>query len=207
MTELPPLRERSIGDYIERLGSSQPDPGGGSVAGLVGALGAALGQMVISLTRDNDDLGSIRNDLQDAINAMLEASASDERAYSGYVTASRMPKSTADEKSARRATMQAALITSANVPLDLATTASQVLHLLAPVIEHGTSHALSDAEIAVNLSEAAVHAALANVRINIPLIRDADTAETLTSRANDLDAEVRAFASQLRKRLDARRSS
>jgi formiminotetrahydrofolate cyclodeaminase len=201
------LRERTIGDYLDRLGSAHPDPGGGSVAGLVGAMGAALGQMVINLTRDNDDLGSIRNDLQGAIDAMLEASANDERAYRGYVTASRMPRGTPNEKSVRRAEMQAALVTSANVPLDLAFTAGHVLHLLDPAIEHGTSHALSDAEIAISLAEAGVHAALANVRINIPLIRDADLAATLTSRANGLEADVRAMAASLRQKLDARRSS
>lgn len=207
MSDLPPLRERTIGDYLDRLGSSHPDPGGGSVAGLVGALGAALGQMVVSLTRDNDALEPLRNDLQAAIEAMLESSADDERAYGRYVTASKMPKISPDEKSARRAAMQAALVSSAQVPLELATTAVHVLQLLEPVVEQGTSHALSDAEIAVSLAEAAAHAALANVRINVPLIRDADIATSLASRANALEAEIRAGTTLLRQKLDVRHSS
>jgi len=39
-----------ISDYIEQAASDSPTPGGGSVASLVGALGAALGQMVYNLT-------------------------------------------------------------------------------------------------------------------------------------------------------------
>ena len=207
MSTLPPLRERTIGEYLDRLGSSHPDPGGGSVAGLVGAMGAALGQMVISLTRDNAGLASLRAQLQAELDSLLAASAADERAYGRYVSATKMPKGTSEEKSARRAAMQAALVTSANVPLGLAATANQVLLLLEPVVEQGTSHALSDAEIAINLTDAAAQAALANVRINIPLIREAVTAEVLASSADDLEADVRARASHLRQRLDQRRSS
>ncbi len=55
MSTQAPLAERTIGDYLETLGSSQPAPGGGSVAGLVGALAAGLGQMVISLTVKGGD--------------------------------------------------------------------------------------------------------------------------------------------------------
>jgi formiminotetrahydrofolate cyclodeaminase len=207
VADQPPLRERTIGDYLDRLGSSHPDPGGGSVAGLVGALGAALGQMVISLTRGNDPLASLRSSLQETVDSMLASSADDERAYGAYVAASKLPKGTPEEKSARRSAMQAALVTSAYVPLELAATAGQVMRLLEPVVEQGTAHALSDAEIAVSLTEAAALAALANVRINVPLIQDADLAATLDSRAHDLDAEIRDVTTRLRQILTLRRSS
>jgi formiminotetrahydrofolate cyclodeaminase len=39
-----------ISDYLGQAASDSPTPGGGSVASLVGALGAALGQMVYNLT-------------------------------------------------------------------------------------------------------------------------------------------------------------
>jgi formiminotetrahydrofolate cyclodeaminase len=103
--------------------------------------------------------------------------------------------------------MQAAIVTSANVPLGLAATADHVLHLLGPVVKDGTIHALSDAEIAISLAEVAAFAALANVRINIPLMRDADLAAELATRADDLEADVRSLSSRLRRKLESRRSS
>ncbi|HYI24023.1 MAG TPA: cyclodeaminase/cyclohydrolase family protein [Thermomicrobiales bacterium] len=207
MTELPPLAERTIGDYLDRLGSSHPDPGGGSVAGLVGALGAGLGQMVISLTRNAPDLEPVRSELQEAIGSLLAASADDERAYAGFVAASKLPKSTPEEKASRKAAMQSALITSAEVPLELAQTAFRVLELLEPVVTHGTSHALSDVEIGVNLAEAAILASLSNVGVNLPWIDNKPLAEQFGERATTLETESRTKAERLRAMLTDRRGS
>ena len=52
-----PIRERTLGAYLDALAAPHPAPGGGSVAGLTGALAAALGQMVVSLTDDADASG------------------------------------------------------------------------------------------------------------------------------------------------------
>lgn len=207
MTGLPPLAERTIGDYLDRLGSSDPAPGGGSVAGLVGALAAGLGQMVIALTRNAPDLDPIRNELQVAIGALLDASAADERAYSGFVAASKLPKATPEEKARRKAEMQAAMITSAKVPLALAVSANRVLDLLAPVAERGASHALSDAEIGVNLAESAVIASLSNVSANLPYIDDAEVARQFAEQAIHVKTSARAKAHHLRTVLADRRGS
>jgi formiminotetrahydrofolate cyclodeaminase len=206
MTGLPPLAERTIGDYLDRLGSSHPDPGGGSVAGLVAALGAGLGQMVISLTRNAPDLEPVHAGLGEAISDLLASSAADERAYAGFVSASKLPKSTPEEKAARKTAMQAALVTSAEVPLGLARSACRVLDLLEPVAATGTSHALSDAEIGVNLAETAVLAALANVRVNVPYIDDQATSSTMAAAADEIGLAARRQADHLRELLKRRRA-
>ena len=40
------LTEKSCAEFAEKLASKEPVPGGGGVAALAGALGAALGTMV-----------------------------------------------------------------------------------------------------------------------------------------------------------------
>jgi formiminotetrahydrofolate cyclodeaminase len=205
-----PLAERTIGDYLETLGSSRPAPGGGSVAGLVGALAAGLGQMVISLTvkgGDNRNLEGNYSLLGMSIASLLASAAADELAYSGYLAASRLPRSTDDEKTTRRAAMQAALVNAAEVPLALATTACDVLDHLALVVNEGTSHALSDADIAISLAHASVVAGLANVRINIPLIKDEQVASNLATRANQVEAQANTRSDELRSALQERMSS
>ena len=42
--------ELSCEEFVEALSSSQPAPGGGGAAALVGAIGAGLGHMVGALT-------------------------------------------------------------------------------------------------------------------------------------------------------------
>lgn len=206
-----PLADRTIGLYLDTLSSAAPAPGGGSVAGLVGALAAALGQMVISLTdRASDphpELDSLGERLVERRRACLDASADDERAYSGYVAASKLPRDTADDRTSRRQAMQDALKESARVPLDLARTALGLLGDLQSVIRHGSRHVLSDAEIASILANAAVMTALVNVRINIPHIKDEDLAASLRTEADEVERNATTAANRCKTLLRERRSS
>lgn len=208
MSDRTPLAQRTIGDYLETLGSSAPAPGGGSVAGLIGALAASLSQMVISLTLksgSNPALEAQFETLAGVRQSLLAAAAADERAYGGYVDATRLPKGSDEEKAYRRTAMQAAIVNAANVPLMLAEAACGLLEELVPVARVGTAHALSDAEIATMLAHTSVQAALVNVRVNLPLIKDEAKARSISSRANTVEARAACHAAGVRAALDARR--
>jgi len=208
MTTHDGIATRAIGDYLEALGSSAPAPGGGSVAGLVGALAAGLAQMVVSLTSNAEpELEGVADTLSSLRASSLASGEADELAYGSYLKASKMPRSTPDEKALRRATMQEAILHAAEVPLELAATGVRLLEHLEPVVKHGNAHVLSDAEIAIILARACVEASLVNVRINLPLIRDAATAGAIRGKAQKIE-QVAAFEEeQLRKALAARRPS
>lgn len=190
--ELPlqPLRERTIGAYLDALEAPQPAPGGGSVAGLTGALAASLGQMVVSLTDEPEAsaaLGSTADDMAALRASLLTGSEADERAYSGYIDATKLPKGSSEEKAARRAALQAALRRSAEAPLGIAEYALGVLDRLESVARYGGRQTLSDAEIAVTLARASVTSALATLRVNLPLIKDDEMSASFGSRADDLE--------------------
>lgn len=208
MTALPSLTDRTIGDYLNTLGSSAPAPGGGSVAGLIGALAAALGQMVANVSAkgsDNSVFAPQVEVLHARLDAFVSGAAADENAYGGYVAATSLPKATAEEKAARRKVLQDALIASANAPLGIVATSTSLLEDLVPVIESGAINILSDAEIAVALAETAVVAGLVNVRINLPMIKNADIAASLSEQVTDLEALAKRNAQQCREALAIRR--
>lgn len=210
MTEHGPLADRTIGGYLDSLGSSEPAPGGGSVAGLVGALAAGLGQMVLSLTLKGDAnpaLDAQAETLKGVRQALLAAAAADERAYGGYVEATRLPKASDEEKAHRRGAMQAAIVNAANIPLMLAEAACGLLEELEPVVRQGTAHALSDAEIAMMLAHASVKAALVTVRVNLPLVKDEAKAHALANRASAVATRADLHAAEVRAALDARRNA
>lgn len=210
MTEQAPLAERTIGDYLSALGSSAPAPGGGSVAGLAGALAAGLGQMVVSLTLKSGQsamLDAQFETLAGVRQSLLAAAAADERAYGGYIDTTRLPRTTDDEKAHRRMAMQAAIVNAANVPLMLAEAACGLLEELEPVAREGTAHALSDAEIAMMLAHTSVRAALVNVRVNLPLIKDEAKARAIASRAATVEQKADRLAAELRDALAQRRQS
>ncbi len=208
MTSIP-VSERTIGDYLDSLGSESPTPGGGSVAGLIGALAAALGQMVANVTLK----GAADSTLQTAIaalqarrDAFVADAANDEAAYGGYITATKLPRGTAEEKAARQTAVQEALIAAANAPLAIATNAADLLGDLLPVISTGGLHVLSDAEIAIILAEAAVAGGLINVRANIPFLKDPILAGELIAAAGSLETSAAERAAACRAALSSRRA-
>ena len=199
------LEARPIGEYLDALASDAPAPGGGSVAGLVGALAAGLGQMVVSLTREAPEELLKANERLSSLRASMVASgAADELAYAGYVEASRMPKSTEEEKDLRRATMQEALKEAVAVPMQLAETAIELLKALEPIIRLGSKHVISDAEIGITLAVACVDASLVNVRVNLPMIRDKHLSGSLAGEAHKLEQRAYQLAENLRAELTER---
>ena len=192
-------RERTLEGYIHAVASSAPAPGGGSVAGVVGALSAALGQMVLNLTHAPDDNGGTRRrDLLAALQAcqgrLIQAAGEDEAAYQGYRNAAALPRGTADEKAARRVAMQAALIAATEVPLAMAEQAARLTVLLIEVAEIGNRHLASDTALGALLAEATLRGALLNVRGNAALLKDPDKAQHYREAADRLETEGRRAA-------------
>lgn len=201
------LESRTIGDYLEALASDSPAPGGGSVAGIIGALAAALGEMVVSLTRDApNELQEAGRKLSSLRASSIASGAADELAYAGYVDATKLPKSTDEEKQIRRATMQEALQEAATVPMQLAETAIELLESLDAVVHHGSKHVLSDASTAITLAVACVDASLINVRVNLPMIRDKELAGSLAGHAHKLEQHAHQLAENLREGITDRHS-
>lgn len=199
------IESRTIGDYLDALASSEPAPGGGSVAGLVGALAVGLGAMVVSLTRDaSQELIDAGRRLDALRSSMIASGAADERAYAGFVRATKMPKSTDEEKANRRHAMQQALQEAAAVPMQLAETGVELLREMKCIVAHGSKHVLSDAAIAVILASACVDTSLINVRVNLPMIKDPELRNRLTDHAITLEQQAHELAESLRSMLDDR---
>jgi formiminotetrahydrofolate cyclodeaminase len=173
------LTDKSVTSFLDELASNAPAPGGGSVAALSGALGAALISMVCNLT-----LGKKGNEeVQDEIGALLARSEAlrkemadlleaDVAAYTAYSQASKMPRDTEEQKAARAEAMQAALKNATMVPMGIAEAAVKVIDLCMPTAEKGNKWAVSDAGVAVLMAEASLRSAALNVLINLGTIKD-----------------------------------
>ena len=192
--ERPPITDRTIGAYLDALGSSAPTPGGGSAAGLIGALGAGLGLMVVSLTNDDDPeatsaletAGTELRRLQARFTALAE---DDEQVFQRYQDAAAMPKRNPEEKQARRAALQEGLKHAAGVPLEMATAAVELAEALDPVLAHGNPHLQSDARIALQLARACFEASRINVEVNLAMIRDEPWVDATATRLDSLAAD------------------
>ncbi|MBC7223717.1 MAG: cyclodeaminase/cyclohydrolase family protein [Anaerolineae bacterium] len=173
------LVDKTVRTFLDELASSAPAPGGGSVAALSGALGAALVSMVCNLT-----LGKKRYEaVQEEIAALLERSEAlrhrltelldeDVRAYTAVSQAYKMPRETEEQKQARSEAIQQALKEATLVPLQVAEACVEVLDLCAPAAEKGNVNAVSDAGVAALAAETGLRSAALNVLINLGLIQD-----------------------------------
>ena len=56
--------EKKISEYLEVLSSKAPVPGGGGASALAGALGNALGQMVVNLTVGKKKYAEVEEEMQ-----------------------------------------------------------------------------------------------------------------------------------------------
>jgi formiminotetrahydrofolate cyclodeaminase len=165
--------------FLDELASDAPAPGGGSVAAISGALGAALISMVCNLTLGKKGYDEVQGDIQDLV-AQSEALRAeltnlvekDVKAYTGYSVAAKMPRGTDEEKAERATAMQAALKTATDVPLSIAEAAVKVMDLCMPAAEKGNKWAVSDAGVAVLMAEAALRSAALNVLINLGSLKD-----------------------------------
>lgn len=175
------LTDKPVTSFLDDLASSLPAPGGGSVAALSGALGAALISMVCNLTLGKKGYEGVQADIEALLtqsealrHEMVDLLEADVAAYTAYSQAAKMPRDTDEQKAVRTAAMQDALKNATMPPLHIAEAAVKIMDLCMPAAEKGNKWAVSDAGVAVLMAEAALRAAALNVLINLGTIKDQD---------------------------------
>jgi formiminotetrahydrofolate cyclodeaminase len=168
-----------LGEFLDRVASDRPAPGGGSVAAVAVALAAGLAGMAARLSTSQ---------LADALELANQADASrlraaplawaDAESYGRVLAAYREP-----DPETRKAGVRDALSGAADVPLAVAEAGNEVAGLAARLVEEGNPNLEGDAITAVLLSEAGVRAAARLVGINLST---ADIDDDRLGRANEL---------------------
>ena len=171
--------EEPLRTYADALASGAPTPGGGSAAALVGALGAALNSMVANFTVGKEKFAAVEDDVQrllaesEQLRAELERlTQADTEAYGQVSAAQKMARNTEEEKTARRAAMQEALKTAAEVPRAAVRHCHRVLGVAGELVEKGNPNLITDVGVAAKFAQAAMECAALNVEINLAYIKD-----------------------------------
>jgi glutamate formiminotransferase/formiminotetrahydrofolate cyclodeaminase len=184
---------QSLSGFVSSVASSAPVPGGGSVAAHVGALAAALVQMVAGLTAGKKKYATVDAEMRsvalDAAGLVTELSAlvaKDAAAFAEVSTAYKMPNEPEDAAAKRRDAVARALLGAAQVPLDTARACVRAADLAVVVANKGNTNAASDAGVAALLAEAGCRGAALNVRINVASLEDRSAGAGLLEEANQL---------------------
>ena len=205
------VSQLSLDEFLEQLASKASTPGGGSAAGLMGAMGAALVSMVCNLTIGKPQYAAVETDLQDllvraeALRAALAGSiAEDVAAFDQVMAAYGLPKATDEEKAARTTAIQAALREAMAVPMRAAHLAAQVVDLSAEAADKGNINVVSDAGVAVVAALAALKSAALNVYVNASALKDRTHAEAQVAELDALLANSEARAAGIYARVRSR---
>src|SRR6266545_1514443 len=190
------LLKMDLRQFCNETLSDSPAPGGGSVAALMGALGASLGGMVANLSagkRGWDDRLSYFSDwavkaqqLKDGLLALVDE---DTAAFNKVMDAFALPKDSTDEKKARSAAIEEATKHAAEIPLKVMETASKSYEILSEMGEKGNPASISDVGVGILAVRACVGGAAMNVRINLSQLKDEKFRSALLKKVQQITAD------------------
>src|ERR1700720_797702 len=190
------LLKMNLREFCNETLSESPAPGGGSVAALMGALGASLGGMVANLSAGkrswDDKLEYFSNwavkaqQLKDELLSMVDE---DTAAFNKVMDAFALPKESAEEKAARADAIERATKYAAEVPFKVMETASKSYGLLAEMAEKGNPASVSDVGVGALAIRACIEGAALNVRINLEQLKDEKFKAVLADKIQNVRAD------------------
>ncbi|MFB8580504.1 cyclodeaminase/cyclohydrolase family protein [Enterococcus gallinarum] len=171
--------EMQINDFIAVLGSDTPAPGGGSASALAAAQGIALTKMVTELTigkkkyaEFEDEIELLQKKAKSLQEGLLRAIDEDTEAFNQVSAVFGLPKTTEEEKKARREAMQSALKGAAVTPFSMMEKIVDALKVTQAAVGKSNTNAASDLGVAALNLKAALQGAWLNVLINLASIKD-----------------------------------
>jgi formiminotetrahydrofolate cyclodeaminase len=197
-------------EFVDRLASAEPVPGGGSASAAAASLSAALVAMVASLSEgrpryaEHAELHAwAREEGRRLADELLVLAEQDAAAYAGLSAATKLPRETDAQRAGRAAAKQAAARAAAEAPLRCIVACRDVLRAAEALAGRSNVNAASDLDVAALLAEAAARGAAANVLINLPAAADEAYADAARERVSQLLAETERLAHETRRVLES----
>jgi methenyltetrahydrofolate cyclohydrolase len=206
------IRDEKVGDFLDRLADRVPAPGGGAVAALHAAHGAALLGMVARYTTGEKyaehqvTIGRIITEVDELRGIALRLAEADADAFTAVVDAYALPKSTDEDKGARAAAIAQALINAAWPPAQVIRLAAMVADLAEALAAIGNRNVISDVAAAAEAARAAAATARVNVEINLVSITDEQASLQMiaeTDKADDIIARCEKVTAAVREQIRA----
>jgi methenyltetrahydrofolate cyclohydrolase len=182
----PDYLDLPLGEFLDRVASYKPAPGGGSVAAVAVALAAGLAGMAARLsTGQLSDAPELAEQADASRLRVAPLARADAESYGRVLEAYRDPED-------RTERVRDALSGAADVPLAVAEAGNEVVGIASRLVEEGNPNLEGDAMAAVLLASAGVRAAAKLVQINLSTVNvDDDRLRRANSLVDTTAATVR----------------
>ncbi len=193
--------DSKLSDFIARLASSDPIPGGGSASAVAGALAAGLVSMVAELSVGRPRYAPFaatveraRADGRRLASELIALADADAAAFAAYLDAARLPRGSEAEQQARARAIEAAARDAAEAPLQILVACREVAQAAERLAGRSNLGLASDLAVASRLAEGAAHGAAENVLINVPSLPDTAEAAALATEVRQVLRSVKRLA-------------
>ncbi|MDR2461108.1 MAG: cyclodeaminase/cyclohydrolase family protein [Deltaproteobacteria bacterium] len=207
------LYTMTLDEVLKLAASRSHAPGGGSVAAMSGAMGAAMASMAANLTIGKGGYEGVwelcskyLSLLEEGLADLKERSLEDMRAFDKVMAALRLPKGSKREVELRLESIQLALKDACEVPLSLAEKIVSLMEVNLALAEVANQFAVSDCGVAAILLESAARAALISIEVNRKELIDKDYSRLLEARKRSLEEASQKLLKRTLKSVKERQS-
>lgn len=182
----------NVASFLKVLDPNDNSTGGGTASAVAGAMAAALVAMVarLSIGREGSKEASFYQTLiseaELLATELFTGGRRDTEAFAAVMDSFKMPRESEKQMSTRRRAIDEAMLTATRVPLTNAEKCRQILDLKQKLEGHFNPNTASDLECAGHLARAGFWGCLANVKINLPGLKNESQAAKIAKRVEEL---------------------
>lgn len=200
------LVKMTLEEFADETASESPAPGGGSISAYVGSLGVSLATMVANLSshkkgwdarwEEFSDWAQKGQEIKDQLTKYVDL---DTAAFNKIMTAFGLPKSTDEEKSARKKAIQEATKFAIEVPFNVMQLSYNSMQIIKAMAEIGNPNSVSDAGVGALCARTAVMGAFMNVRINASGYDDKNYVSEIIAKGKTIEEKTIALEAEILK--------
>ncbi len=200
------LVSMTLTDFADETASESPAPGGGSISAYVGSLGISLATMVANLSshkkgwdarwEEFSEWAEKGQKIKDELTKLVDL---DTTAFNKIMTAFGLPKSTDEEKQARKQALQDATKFAIEVPFKVMQLSFESLTIIKAMADIGNPNSVSDAGVGALCARSAVMGAFMNVRINASGYDDKSFVNEMIAKGKDIEDKTIALEAEILK--------
>ena len=177
------MTQQSMDTFLKTLSSSAPVPGGGGASAYVAAVGMSLGSMVANLTTGKKKYAEYQEEIEQIIEKA--GKLTDELAdYMQKDAVAFEPLSKAYGH--REEVLEKCLVAASETPLELMEKILESMKILERLSVIGSTLAISDVGVGIQMAKAALNGASLNVFINTKLMKNMVVADDMNMRADEM---------------------